>query len=491
VKTFLFHIALLFLALPSLAQPEFEHIYTHGGYDKAEAVIQTYDDGFVIVGSTSTWGNGSSDAYIFKIDSAGNCLWSKTYGTNDIEWAQDVVETPDSGLAVLGYTNGMGAGGYDLYLLRLDSLGNLLWDTTYGGSDWDFGYAISLAPDSGFIMAGETYSFGAGNADGWIIKTDGMGAVEWDSTYGGPLNDRLFDVDTIPGGSYAAVGETESFGAGDYDMWILRLDTIGDTIWTRTKGGLCYDSGQDVLLTVAGDLAVMGTHCLSDSNIQNWLNVIDTAGVDVWDVADGGQGDEYGKAVAQQEWPGQSFYTLGNTSSFGAGVVDYLYERRTPNSGVYIAGSTFGGLSYDDAQDVIRTTDLGYIFVGSTESFNGDYSDIYILKMSNAGTVGNLVLDLNCPDNVGIAEDLAVQIGVQCYPNPMTDEATVALELPDHLQNSALDFVLFDMMGREVYRLSPSSSPFMIQPSAVNSGLYFYQVYLDGMKSGSGKLVME
>ena len=488
MKRLLLHIALLLLAVNVHAQLEFEHAYRNGSYDNAEAVVQQHDGGYVIAGSTSSWGNGNSDAYLFKIDSVGNCLWSKAYGTGNVEWAQDIAVTPDSGLVVIGYTNGLGAGGYDLYLLRLDSLGNLLWDTTYGGSDWDFGYSIAVTADSGYIITGETYSFGQGNADGWVIKTDPQGNIEWEHTYGGALDDRLFDLDTLPGGDYALVGETRSVGAGDTDMWIMRLDPMGNIVWNTARGSQCWDQGVDIHLTYDGNLAIIGTHCEPDSTTQQWIQVIDPNSNLIWERISGGADNEYGAAIAEQEWPGLAIISVAQTYSFGGGAGDFNYQRRTP-SGIYITGDTWGSGFMEHPKDVIRTADLGYIFVGVTEGFFPAYRDIYVIKMSNAGSIGAFQNGLTCSTNVGIDEASNPIANVSVYPNPFEQTARVDIAVSASAQLEEFEFVMLDMAGREVYRTLEYSTSFEISPGELEGGVYLYRVLVDGQLAAAGKLV--
>lgn len=499
MKYLLSSIAVIVFAFSAHAQLDFTNTYTTGGDDYAQAVCNTYDNGYIIAGASSGLGHGATDAYLFKIDSVGNCVWSRNYGTNNIEWANSIVETPDSGYAVLGYTNGIGNGGYDMYLLRLDSLGNLLWAKTFGGAAWEFGHSITLAADSGFVLAGETASQGAGNVDAWVIKTDPQGNIEWDFTYGGGLNDRIFDLDTLSGGGYIAVGESQSFtGNGHYDLWILNLDANGAINWSQSRGDDLDDSGHGIHETVGGDLVIVGTHSEPDTTTQMWLMKITTGGMDVWEDIFGGADNEYGRDVVQQEWPGQALIVLGQTRSFGGGAGDFFYNRRGDN-GVYITGNTYGSGFNEEPQAVIRTHDLGYIFVGSTKGFYAQYSDIYVVKMNQAQSVGVETTNVLCPaPTVSIEDELdPTNFDVQVYPNPMQSTATVEVQFPNNVSAQDLNFKIYDMTGREVYSLSPtpqdmglSSASFTIQPEGLQSGVYLFSIFNMKQQIASGKLLI-
>lgn len=482
-------LSLLVVGLAHGQAPFFQRVYTSDSYDNATCVVQTFDDGYVVGGSTSSWGGGNSDAYIFKLDTLGNCLWSKTYGTAGTEWATDIVETPDSGLCVVGYTNFLGNGGYDFYLLRLDSLGNLLWDTTYGGSDWDRGHSISNTADGGFILAGETYSKGAGNADGWVIKIDDMGTVQWDSTYGGPGDDRFFDLDTVSGGDYFVAGETESFGAGDFDLYCMRLNPVGDTVWTRTMGANLWDTGNEVLELYDGDYLVTGTSTEADSTTDAYTVRFDTDGNVIWELLSGNVGTEYGFGVAQQEWPGQAIILAASTNSFGGGLTDFFYGRYTQTAS-WITGNSFGGFEDDIPAEVIRVRDNGYVFVGTSRSFGSVYTDVYVVRMNANQTTGAIDFGHVCGTNVGEEEIIQEEVGINLYPNPLTETAQVEVVLPEGASIDQIDFRLMDLAGREVYQQTASSTTFTIHPEGLQQGVYLFNIFNRGAKIGSGKLMI-
>src|SRR5438477_2043904 len=165
----------------------FVYVYGGTGDDYARKIIATADSGYLVVGSSSSFGNGSSDVYVIKTDRNANKIWSKVYGTKAIEWGYDVRQAYDGGYIITGFTNVNSD--YDVYLLKIDAAGNMQWSKTLGGNNWDFGYGVELTRDSGFIVCGTTYSYTNGGTDVYIVKTDSLGNMVWQKHYGGALND--------------------------------------------------------------------------------------------------------------------------------------------------------------------------------------------------------------------------------------------------------------------------------------------------------------
>ena len=164
---------------------------------------------------------------------AESIMWSQTYGGTSFDEAYFLVETSDGGYAIAGSTYSFGAGGRDFWLVKTDANGVLQWSQTYGGTDSDVGYCVVETSDGGYALAGHTYSFGGG-IDVWLVKTDASGVVEWNQTYGGADFEFGYCVVETSDGGYAIAGMTESFGAGDFDFWVVKTDEYGvvpETTW--------------------------------------------------------------------------------------------------------------------------------------------------------------------------------------------------------------------------------------------------------------------
>ena len=200
------------------AQITFERTYGGGFSDVAHSVVQTLDGGYAIAGFTWSSGAGVSDVYLIRTDSLGSVLWDSTYGGISYDIGNSVQQTSDGGYVITGNTRSSGAGLNDVYLIKTDSLGNTLWSTTYGGDSSDVGRSVAQTLDGGYIIAGETWSFDPGTSDVYVIKTDSLGNVLWDTTYGGSFNDFGYSVQQTSDSGYIIAGQTFSFGAGLGDV---------------------------------------------------------------------------------------------------------------------------------------------------------------------------------------------------------------------------------------------------------------------------------
>jgi hypothetical protein len=185
-------------------------------------------------------------------------LWTRTYGGSNDDYAWSVEQTADGGYIVAGSTNSFGAGDFDCYLVKTNSQGDTLWTRTYGGSDDDRATSIQQTADGGYIVAGFTLSFGAGSGDFYLVKTNSLGDTLWTRTYGGSSDDKGFSVQRTADGGYIVAGFTLSFGAGGYDFYLVKTNSQGDTLWTRTYGGSNQDEARSAQQTADGGYIVAG-----------------------------------------------------------------------------------------------------------------------------------------------------------------------------------------------------------------------------------------
>lgn len=243
---------------------------TYGGYneDGGSSIQQTFDGGFIIVGETMSFGYGDYDVYLIKTDSLGDTIWTKTYGGKDCDGGQSVKQTTDGGYIIVGDTKSFGTGWHDVYLIKTDARGETLWTKTYGGLDFDYGESVQQTTDKGYIIVGWTRSFGNGLSDIYLIKTDKNGDALWTRTYGGKNHDFGFSVHETLDGGYIITGDTKSFGSGWYDVYIIKTDENGDTLWTKTFGGTQPDEGFSIERSRDGGYIIAG----STKSFGSWDN---------------------------------------------------------------------------------------------------------------------------------------------------------------------------------------------------------------------------
>jgi plastocyanin len=230
------------------------------GTDVAEFVQQTTDGGYIVAGYTTSFGAGSYDFWLVKTDVSGNMVWNQTYGGGDRDLAYSVRQTTDGGYIVAGYTKSFGAGSYDFWLVKTDVSGNMIWNQTYGGAYGDLGGPAQQTTDGGYIMAGCTYSFGVGSGDVWLVKTDVSGNMVWNRTYGGAEFSTTCCVQQTTDSGYIMAGCTYSFGNdnGTADVWLVKTDVSGNMVWNRTYGGALDDEAACVRQTTDGGYVAAG-----------------------------------------------------------------------------------------------------------------------------------------------------------------------------------------------------------------------------------------
>jgi predicted secreted protein len=210
-----------------------------------------------------------------KTNSTGDVEWAHNFGgpNDDYLWTYaTIVETDDGGLMFAGETKSFGAGNGDIWLIKTDMLGNALWNKTYGGANEDGGGALIKTTGGGYLIAGYTGSLGAGGVDAWLVKIDADGNEQWNRTYGGTSIDVATCVVQTTDGGYAVGAVTESFGLGGIDAWLVKTDDNGIKQWDRVYGGAGCDEFYSII-QVSDDIFVLGgdTNSIGAGGLDGWL----------------------------------------------------------------------------------------------------------------------------------------------------------------------------------------------------------------------------
>ncbi len=255
-------VLIVLVSLPLISLVEASSITwsrTYGGpkWDYVHSLVETSDGGFILAGISRDEYGFDIDCLLVKTDAYGNMEWNQTYGGEYSYHGDAVVQTSDGGYAIAGDKYSIGEG-YDSWLAKTDAHGKMEWNRTYGGASIDHTNSLVETPDGGFAIAGYT-TFVARNHDFWLIKTDAYGNVEWNQTYGGTGNEYATSlVETFDGG-YALAGGTEtSFWSGRRDFLLVKTDGYGNMEWNQTYGGDGYDYARSLVATSDGGYAIVG-----------------------------------------------------------------------------------------------------------------------------------------------------------------------------------------------------------------------------------------
>ena len=285
------------------------------------SMISTKDGCFLITGLTEPKGSFKWDVWLAKIDNNGNYLWDKTYGGDNNDWAKSVISTSDGGFLISGCTYSKGAGKGDIWLIKTDENGNKQWDKTYGGSDSDWANSVISTIDGSFLITGYTKSKGAGQEDVWLIKTDNNGNMLWDKTFGGLNNDEANSVIVTNDEGFLISGYTKSKGVGDADIWLIKTDENGNKIWDKTLGGYSLDKANSTITTTNNSFLITGTTFSKGFGSGDiWLIKIDNYGNIIFDKTFGGNSLDKANSITPTN---DGFFIIaGNTMSKGAGKSD-------------------------------------------------------------------------------------------------------------------------------------------------------------------------
>jgi hypothetical protein len=380
------------------AQSTFQKTFGGVGQDMGYAVVTTSDSGYLIAGETTSFGAGSRDVYLIRTDQNGAELWSKTYGGTNVDYARAAIQTTDGGFLIGAHTDSYGAGEHDILLIKTNGNGDLEWSKTIGGPNPDGAYRLFQISGGGFVVAAHTGSFGEGAHEFFLIKTCPFGGVIWTRTYGENGEDKLQALTLAGDGGYVIGGFTESTGPGDQSACLIKTDQNGDTLWVKTYGSLAPDQIYAVMETADGGVLAVGS-------------IIDA--------------------------------TTGTTKAL---------LIKTDENGNLIFAKKLEAAENVVAFDAILTADEGCIIVGNTSDSNGEENGLMI--KTNAD--GNILWSRTFPfdgnsylRSVGVSADNGYIATGWIYPDD-GNEARILILKTDSAGNSACSMIVDNAMSKNL-----------------------------------------
>ncbi|PVX23846.1 MAG: hypothetical protein CW691_09540 [Candidatus Bathyarchaeum sp.] len=386
---FIFFVATLFLSVPStvLSSSSGAGFELYGGDldDEAAAIVQSSDKGYVIAATTGSFGAGDADFWLIKLDSNGNMQWNHTYGGVDSDVASAMIQTSDGGYAIAGNTWSFGAGESDFWLIKVDSSGVMQWNKTYGQSASDGAYSLIQVDDGGYALAG--YSTANNQSkDVCFVKADSAGNVQWTQTYGGSRSDYANSVVQTSDGGYALAATTRSFSDdSSSDGWLIKTDSDGNMDWNKTYDGYGGFDGANALLQTSEQGYVFAGHTGGFMLQDVWVVKTDYSnGSDVWSVTLDTHEPLEASCLIQTSDGG--YAVAGWMSAFEEIFDSYSVLLKLDLNGNIQWNSSYTGLGYNGELFVVQSDDGGYALAGTTKSTDeGAHYDVWFARVDPSG----------------------------------------------------------------------------------------------------------
>ena len=468
-----FKIILFFFLTTSLlcfSQPDIEWQKSLGGsyVDIAFSIKQTSDGEYIISGKSisndgDVSGNhGGEDYWIVKMSESGTITWQKSLGGSNGEKASSIHQTIDGGFIVSGqsYSNDGDVtgnhGDADYWIVKLNTEGEIQWQKSLGGSDYDSAYSIEQTTDGGYIISGSSYSNDGdvtgnhGNIDFWIAKLNNTGTLQWQKSLGGSSFETALSIQQTNEGGYIIAGTSNSNDGdvsgnhGDYDFWIVKLNTVGSLQWEKSLGGSNSDRASSIQQVSDGGYIVAGESKSSDGDVSEnkgdadyWIVKLNTTGTIQWEKSLGGSEKDVATSIQQTIDGGYVVTGLSSSNngdiSGNHGDSDYWLVKLDVGGNIQWEKS-LGGSDFEIAYSVQQTNNGGYIVAGSTSSTDGDvtenhgHGDYWIVKLSP---------DLGINDN-------EFNNTAFLYPNPSNRDITIEAEGLEAI-------TIFTSLGKQSY----------------------------------------
>jgi hypothetical protein len=419
LQTLLFFLLIMQISFAQSPDTVWTKIFSTSGNDYGEYVEQTNDGGFIIVGTTDS--SGGQDVWLIKTNSSGDTLWTKTYGTYHYDYASCVHQTSDGGYIIFGETDSYDPNFWEGLLIKTDSNGDTLWTKHLGNYAYYFFQSGVDLNGSGYVAVGFTKIGAADPEDIWLVKTDLNGDIVWEKTFGDVERDAPSSIYRTTDGGFIISGSTELPSAGDFDALLIKTDSDGNLSWSKTYGGTERDIASDVKQTDDGGYIIAG-HTESFGHVNNytdsWLIKTDNDGDTLWTKTWGSDEHDGAMSVVQTTDGGFVWTGYRKMSTF----IQDLWVVKTDADGNTLSSKTYGGTFNSIGRCINKIDNGSLIITGNYYNEVTNTRDIWLLNFDPTFT------DVKRDDETKIPETIVLKPN---YPNPFNPFTTIEFGIPE------------------------------------------------------------
>jgi len=441
----------------------------NAGDDSPTSIKETTDGGYLIVGATQPVDQNYPQILAVKTDNYGKPQWIKTYGGNYNDIAYDAIELQD-GYIIIGSSDSYGSGSYDVFIMKIDKNGNLIWNKSFQTYYDENAYKIIPSPDNNFIICGDTKNTPDRSSNALVMKVNSNGDILWKKNYGDSGGEIANDIVLTPDKtSYVLTGVYSNPSTGKMDVLLIKIDTSGNIIWNKKIGGPEDDLGSSIDATTDGGFIVSGyTASYGNGGRDAMLIKLDASGNIQWLKTFGtSHNDSFSDVIRTSN---DEFIATGYINEYFS--LQFIYNNifilKTDQNGNLIWQTQFGGPTDDLGLKVIPTNPNGYLILGVTSSF-APRSKIYLIKVNEEGKLTNV--QTPPPPTIFTLN--------QNYPNPFNSETIINFSIE---KKSIISLKIYDILGRLVHTLlnyepkEPGYYSLSFNAQNLPSGVYIYKL---------------
>ncbi len=466
-------IILIFVSVNSLLaqQGTFLRIFNGGNYDEGIAAFHLPDNTYRLIGNTGSYGWGNTNIWFIALDSSAHFMWHKTIGRGGLDKAEDAVMDSKGNIFIVGSSTSESNMSYQMLFVGIDTSGVVFTNNYYGGSDWDFGHALCLVDDSLLMLAGETYSFGNGQSDAWMLKVNKQGDSIWSNTIGGARKDIFKDVKFKADYGYVFAGKTQSYGNGSYNPMLYHTDIYGDSLWLKIYADTT-DGGLNALLINSDTTIITVGYQVDTDNVYSDLLVLKYQhnGDFVWNRTSlkFGETSNFTSIISKDN----NILAVGKTTAYGNGGEDMLgttFSKDGWYKSNFLYGSDKDEYSYSINSDTI--SGKYYLLVGTTNGYGLSHTGIIFLRL-------NSELKCDTTSSIEIPSSINSTINynkpeIQIYPNPFSSE--VVINMLSKVFFGKKDITIVDAFGKVIFHTVDlkNNNKYRIKTNNLSKGVYY------------------